>query len=93
MDHKGVLLRIVTPHGQAVECECDAVLLYVQDGRDGRNGGWLGVRRGHTDTLLALAPGHVKARKGDAMVQEAAISGGLAFVENNVVTVLADAIE
>ena len=92
MDNEGVLLKIVTPGGEALRCACESVLLYVPDGKDGKNGGWVGIRRGHTDTLLALAPGTVKARKDGAVIQETVISGGVAFVENNVVTVLADAI-
>lgn len=88
MENTGVTLKIVTPGGEGTALCCDSVQLCIQEGQDDRNGGWIGIRRGHTDALMALREGTVKALREGAVISEMNISGGVAFVENNVVTVL-----
>lgn len=93
MEQQGVQLKIVSPAGEAVNLNCDSVQLYLPDGHQEKGGGWVGIRRGHRDALMALAPGTVRARQNDAVISETKITGGVAFVENNVVTVLANGVE
>lgn len=93
MAQQGVLLKIVSPNGEAANLVCDSVQLCVPDGQNEKGGGWVGIRRGHRDALLALAPGTVRARQGDKVALETKITGGVAFVESNVVTVLANSVE
>ncbi len=92
MEETGVVLKIVTPAGGALELPCDGVRLCCPDGAKGKNGGWIGIRRGHEAALLALEPGHVKVRVAGEL-REIEISGGFALVENNVVTVFTEKTE
>lgn len=86
-----LLLKIVTPAGEVASVECDSIRLQIPDDENGRQGGSMGIRRGHTDALLAVAPGTVTA-VGET-VREFPVSGGFAFVERDVVTVLCGAAE
>lgn len=87
---ENMVLKVVTPGGEAVNVDCDSVQLRIPDDASGNHGGWLGIRRGHADSLMALAPGKVQARLNGALVAETFVSGGIAFVADNVVTVLAE---
>ena len=83
-----LVLKIVTPKGQKAQVECDSVQLRIPDDEMGRQGGALGIRKGHTEALLAVAPGTVKAVSDGGAVEEFAVGSGFAFVEKDVVTVL-----
>ena len=83
-----LVLKIVTPGGEKASVECDSVRLQIPDDEKGQQGGSLGIRKGHTDALLAVAPGTVTAVSSDGAVQEFAVGSGFAFVEKDVVTVL-----
>lgn len=83
-----LVLKIVTPGGQKAQVECVSVQLQIPDDEKGQQGGALGIRKGHADALLAVAPGTVKAVSADGAVKEFSVGGGFAFVEKDVVTVL-----
>lgn len=88
-----LLLRVVTPNGEAVTLTCDSIRLQTPDGTDGKNGGWLGVRRGHTDALIALMAGDIQAWMEGRLLRTLHISDGFATVKNDVVTVMCNIVE
>ena len=85
---QGVLLKIVTPTGEAATINCESVQLKTPDGVDGKNGGWIGIRRGHVDALLAICEGPVIALKDGKEISRILLGEGFASVKENVVTVL-----
>ena len=88
-----LILKIVTPAGQTASVECDSIRLQIPDDEKGQQGGSVGIRKGHTDTLLAVAPGTITAVTNDGDVKEFPVGSGFAFVEKDVVTVLCDKTE
>ena len=88
-----LVLKIVTPAGQTASVECDSIRLKIPDDEKGQQGGSVGIRKGHTATLLAVAPGTITAVTNDGEVKEFPVGGGFAFVEKDVVTVLCDKTE
>lgn len=87
-----LLLKVVTPSGQCVSMECDSIRLCIPDDASGENGGWLGIRPGHEDALLALAEGTVQAVAAGATTS-IRTAAGFTFVEKNTVTVMTDQAE
>ncbi|MBQ8642309.1 MAG: hypothetical protein IJ480_08845 [Clostridia bacterium] len=74
-------LTIVTPDGQCAAVSCDSVRLTVPDGAKKNNpGGGVGIRRGHTDALMAVAAGSVKALLAGETVLDCTVSDGFASV-------------
>ncbi len=91
MEDKPILLTVLTPDGVQDTVRCDSVRLTVPDSRSGRiPGGSVGIRRGHAPALMTLAPGKVEAFSGGAPVFSRSVCGGLALVDRNTVSVLAD---
>lgn len=80
-------LRILGVGGEELHFRCDSVRLTERDREDGHGGGSRGIRRGHVRALIALGAGPLRATLGDAVVFAQTYSGGLASVEDNVVTV------
>lgn len=85
-----LLLRILTPEGVLAEVRCEAVQLMLSDDSAGRGGGGIGIRRGHTEAVLALQRGTVSARTGGEEVYRACLRGGFAAVHHDVITILTD---
>ena len=83
-------LRLLTPTGTSAETACDSVLLTQRDSVDGRGGGLVGIREDHAPAVIALGDGSVSASLGSRTVFRAAVSGGFASVQDNVVTVITD---
>lgn len=83
-----LVLKIVTTAGEKAQVECDSIRLQIPDDEKGQQGGSLGIRKGHADALLAVAPGTVKAVDHDGTLKEFSVGGGFAFVEKDVVTLL-----
>lgn len=83
-----MLLRVVTPAGEYTAVTCDSVRMLTLDGTDGKNGGWIGVRRGHTSALMALAEGAVHAFLEHEPVRTVEISEGFASVKDDVITIM-----
>ena len=93
MTEKGLLLKIVTPTGETANLACDSVHVQVPDDVSGNNGGWVGIRRGHVDSLLALEPGELQALRDGAVLARYTLGQGFAFVQDDTVTVITDQAE
>lgn len=83
-----LLLRVVTPTGEVANVTCDSIRMQTPDGTDGKNGGWIGIRRGHTDALLALTAGDIQALLDGQLLRRIRVSEGFATVSQDVVTVM-----
>ncbi len=87
---EGIKLSIVTPNGETASVTCDSVRLNAQDDKNGRKGGGLGIRRGHTSAMIALADGVVTALLGENVVLKAKVKSGFAAVAQDTVSILTD---
>lgn len=76
-------LKVLSPEGSLLDVSTDSVRLPAIDGS-------LGVMPGHQPMLLALTAGEVIYRAGSD-TKRLAIPGGLAQVDGQSITVLADA--
>ena len=56
-------LLLVPPEGGKRRIPCDSVRFQIPDGKNGRGGGSVGIRKGHTDALATVAPGILTASK------------------------------
>ncbi len=90
MDEKRpITLSVLTPDGEVCRVECDSVRLPVPDPKDrGAPGGTVGIRRGHTDALMAVSPGKIEAFADGKPVLSCQLEGGIAVVSENTVRVL-----
>ena len=94
MEGKTITLILTAPDQPQTRIECDSVRFSVPDGVKNRNaGGGVGIRRGHTDALMAAAPGKVLALLDGVPVFSCAIGGGLAAVTGESVSILTDRYE
>lgn len=66
--------------------ECEALQIPTHDGQ-------YGILAMHSDMILAIAPGTLKFKVPDGEEYIAAVSSGLAKIENNSVLLLVDTIE
>lgn len=82
-------LRLVFPNGTE-KYECDDVTFFTLDGKNGKNGGSIGIRENHEKAIMAIAEGEFKAMKNGKTVFSRTLKGGIASVENNVVTVISE---
>ena len=82
-------LLLVPPEGGKRRIPCDSVRFQIPDGKNGRGGGSVGIRKGHTDALAAVAPGILTATKNGEPVFRAKVGEGIAAVTGDSVTVLA----
>ena len=85
-----IRLTVVTPDGEAVSVTCDSVRMEAQDDINGRNGGGIGIRRGHAPAMIALGEGLLTASSEGNPVLKAKVKNGFAAVAQDVVTVLTD---
>lgn len=85
-----IRLTIVTPNKTAAELTCESVRMDAQDDERGRNGGGLGIRRGHRPAMIALSEGVVTAYREGKCVFRAKIQPGFATVRDNAVTILTE---
>ena len=79
---KTLRLVIVTPMGTPLDTTAESVTLPGKDGS-------FGVLYGHAEMLAALTEGELVYRSGGEVGRQA-ISGGIAQIKNNTVTVLTD---
>ena len=79
---KTLRLAVVTPTGTLLDTTAESVTLPGKDGS-------FGVLYGHAEMLAALTEGELVYRSG-AEVERQKISGGIARIKNNTVTVLTD---
>ena len=79
---KTLRLAVVTPVGTLLDATAESVTLPGKDGS-------FGVLYGHAEMLAALTEGELVYRSGGE-VERQKISGGIAQIKNNTVTVLTD---
>ena len=92
MEDLPLLLTITTPD-QTRSMRCDAVNFLVPDSPDNPNtGGSIGIRRGHVDALMAIAPGRLTARAGGNTVLAVEVSAGFAVIRRDEITIIVDRI-
>ena len=92
-EHNGktIELRLCVPDLEEVRIMCDSVRFSIPDGAGGKkSGGLVGIRRGHTDALMAVAEGTVFAFSGGRQIFSCAVGEGLAVVTGESVTILTD---
>ena len=86
-------LTVTTPD-QTRSVRCDAVNFLVPDSPDNPNaGGSVGIRRGHADALMAIAPGRITARAGGHTVLSVDSSAGFAVIRRDEITIIVDRID
>ena len=83
---------LFTPHCKFPGIECDSVRLSIADSVSGKFSGSYGIRKGHADAVLALAPGKISVSLDGKEVFSAESQGGFATVKNNEVRVTADGV-
>ncbi len=89
MEEKPLLLTVLTPDGEQKSVRCDSVRFSVPDSRDGRiRGGSVGIRRGHVDALMTVAPGKIEGFCDGTVVLVYHTEGGIAVVSENQISVL-----
>lgn len=79
-------LRVLAPDHPYYEGECASLVITTTEGE-------YGVLAGHSNSILAIAPGTLKLKLPDGETKLAAISYGLMKIENNQVLVLVNTIE
>lgn len=82
-----LMLRVFSPVGAESVIECDSVRLSVTDGENGKNGGLIGIHRGHAPAMIALRDGPALAFLQGEKIYEGTFPGGIAVVERDTVTV------
>lgn len=81
-------LKIVTPEGENRDIDCDSVILWMAADRNGRGEGSIGIHKGHTDAVIALGCGPLKALQNGNPVFTTKTNGGFATVLNDTITVV-----
>ncbi len=85
-----LILRLIDRSGNEQKIPCDSIRLYAKDDARGRAGGWLGIHPGHIGALIALSGAPIHAYLKGKEIFTTDISGGIASVEHDVVTLLLD---
>lgn len=92
MEDLPLLLTITTPD-ETRSIRCEAVSFTVPDSEAHPNaGGSVGIRRGHTDALMAVAAGRIVARAAGSVVLTVGVAPGFAVVRRDEITVITDRI-
>lgn len=86
MPQEAIRLQILTPQRRILETQVDSVKAPSLDG-------YLQVLRGHAPMVVGLKSGTLEFRTAEGRSQKAAVSGGIMYVRNNEVMVLADSAE
>ena len=81
-------LRIVTPDGTDRTIGCDSVTLWMAPDIHGKGEGSIGIRKGHTDAVIALGNGPITAHLEGKTVFSARTESGFATVLSNIITVV-----
>ena len=81
-------LKIVTPEGDDRVIPCDSVTLWMAPDAKGKGEGSIGIRKGHTEAVIALGNGPLEAHLDGKSVFSARTEGGFATVLNDIVTVI-----
>ena len=83
-------LKIIDIEGKESVTSCDSVRLCCKESPNNKNGGNMGIRKGHIKSTIALDVAPIKAYLNNELVLETAPLSGVALVENNVILVLKD---
>jgi len=86
MAEGAIRLQILTPQRLVLETQVGAV-------KAPSLGGYLEVLRGHAPMAVGLNVGALEFKAKDGRVRKAAVSGGIMYVRNNEVVILADSAE
>ena len=81
-------LKIVTRDGVDRTVSCDSVTLWMAPDSRGKGEGFIGIRKGHVDTVIGLGNGKTEAHLDGQLVFSAVTEGGFATVLNDTVTVV-----
>ena len=91
MDERTITLILTTPGGGETKITCDSVRFTVPDGEKDKNaGGAVGIRPGHADALMAVAPCTVRAFLNGRPVLSLPVGPGLAMVTPDAVSILTE---
>lgn len=93
MDERTISLKLTSPDGSAQTVPCDSIRFSVPDGENGKNSGSVGIRRGHADALMAVAPGKIRAFSDGREIFSKQIGPGIAVVTASEVSVLTERME
>ena len=94
MEERPLLLSVLTPGGEICSVRCASVRFSVPDGKDGKiPGGSVGIRRGHADALMVVAPGKIEGFADGRVILTCRVDGGLAMIGDNRVSVLTNRAE
>lgn len=83
---------LFTPQRMFPSIECDSVKLCIADSISGKFSGTYGIRKGHAEAVLALAPGKISVSLDGKEIFFAESQGGFATVENDDVRVIVDGV-
>ena len=83
-------VKLITPSGLSAETECDSFVFLMAEDRNGKGEGSIGIRPGHADAVICIAPGPFTARLRGNSVLSGKLGGGFVMVKNSEVTVLSD---
>lgn len=83
-------LSVITPAGVAYSVTCDSVRLNAEDDKNGRNGGSVGIHRGHAHAVIALDTGTVAAMRDGVTVLKIKTKKGFASVGRDKITIVTD---
>ena len=81
-------LKIISPEGASQIVGCDSVTLWMAPDVNGKGEGSIGIRKGHTDAVIALGSGPVHAHLDGNEVFSAKSEGGFATVLHDTVTIV-----
>jgi F0F1-type ATP synthase epsilon subunit len=81
-------LRIVTPEDVDKSIECDSVNLWMSGDSHEKGEGSIGIRKGHSDAVIALGKGPLTARQDGKTLFSGETEGGFAVVFKDKVTVV-----
>lgn len=81
-------VKIITPEGEKNEIYCDSLTVTVRDNEKGKGGGSYGIRKGHTEALIALSEGMATAKKGEETVFSEILPEGFLSIKNNYIEII-----
>ena len=91
MEERTITLILTAPDDGETRITCDSVRFTVPDGEKNKNaGGSVGIRPGHTDALMAVAPCTVRAFLNGKSVFSCPVGSGLAMVTPASVSILTE---
>ncbi len=92
-EKRTIRLCLIAPDREAVRIECESARFSIPDGEENRKaGGSVGIRPGHEDALMAVAPGTVSGFSGGEKIFSCVVGAGLAVITGEEVSILTDRI-